>query len=88
MKLKFLVAAALLGGLVSFAWGTVAHVSGVFPSLEPKAFTDSTRAADAPGERAGEWDLFDSDGIFAAVAFRPDLGQKFQSLAGPMVFSC
>jgi hypothetical protein len=42
MRLRYLLLAALLGGLVSFAWGAIAHVSMLLPSLEPKSFTDST----------------------------------------------
>ena len=40
MKLRFLLLAAVLGGLVSFAWGMVSHVSGVLPSLDPLAYRE------------------------------------------------
>lgn len=86
MKLKFLVSAALLGGLVSFAWGSIAHVSGMFSSLEPKAFTDSTAVLQTIQANAPENGIyFDGHGIFAAVAFRPDMGQKFPSMVMPLL---
>ncbi|HEV8599942.1 MAG TPA: hypothetical protein VGQ69_11320, partial [Gemmatimonadales bacterium] len=87
MKLKFLVSAALLGGLVSFAWGSIAHGTGMFSSLEPKAFTDSTAVLQTIKANAPENGIyFEGHGIFAAVSFRPDLAQKFESLVVPMLY--
>lgn len=86
MKLKFLVSAALLGGLASFAWGSIAHVSGVFPSVQPKAFADSTGVVQFMKANAPENGVyFEGRGLLAVVSFRPDLSQKFESLAVPMV---
>jgi hypothetical protein len=86
MKLKFLVSAALLGGLVSFAWGSIAHGTGLFPSVAPKAFTDSTAVLQTIKANAPENGIyFDGHGIFAAVSFRPDMGPKFASIVTPML---
>jgi hypothetical protein len=86
MKLRYLVSAALLGGLVSFAWGAASHVSMLLPSLEPKAFADSTAVLQTIHAKAPENGIyFDGRGLFAAVSFRPDLSQKFASLVGPML---
>ena len=40
MKLRFLLLAAVLGAVVSVAWGTVSHRSGVLPSLNPYFYED------------------------------------------------
>lgn len=40
MKLRFLLLAAVLGALVSVAWGMVSHRSGLFPSLNPFFYED------------------------------------------------
>jgi hypothetical protein len=86
MKLKFLVSAALLGGLVSFAWGSIAHGTGVFSSLEPKTFTDSTAVLQTIKANAPENGIYvDGHGLFAAVSFRPDMGQKFGSIVRPLL---
>lgn len=86
MKLKFLLLAAVLGGLVSFAWGAVAHVSMIFPSVQPKAFTDSTGVVQFVKANAPENGVyFEGRGLLAVVSFRPDLGPKFESLTVPML---
>jgi len=86
MKLRYLLAAALLGGLVSFAWGAASHLSNLLPSLEPKAFTDSTAVLQSVKANAPQNGIyFDGHGLFAAVSFRPDLSQKFASQVGPML---
>ena len=86
MKLKFLVSAALLGGLVSFAWGAIAHGTGILASLEPKTFADSTAVLQTIKANAPENGIYmDGHGVFAAVSFRPDMGQKFESIALPML---
>jgi len=86
MKLRYLLSAALLGGLVSFAWGAASHLSKLLPSLEPKAFADSTAMLQAAKANAPENGIyFDGHGLFAAVSFRPDGGQRFESLVAPML---
>jgi hypothetical protein len=86
MKLKFLLLSALLGGIISFAWGGVSHMAAVFPSIEPKSFTDSTAVVDAVHKNAPANGIyFDGRGLFAAVAFRSDLSYKFGSLLYPLV---
>jgi hypothetical protein len=86
MKLRFLLVAAVLGGVVSFVWGAVSHMSGVLPSLEPRTFTDSTGVVQTIKANAPENGIyFDGRGLFAAVAFRADLGEKYGSLTVPML---
>jgi hypothetical protein len=86
MKLRFLLSAALLGGLVSFAWGSLAHGTGMLPSLEPKPFADSTAVLQTVKANAPENGIyFDGHGLFAVVSFRSDMGQKFESLLKPML---
>lgn len=86
MKLRYLLTAAVLGGLVSFGWGAVSHIPKLLPSLEPKAFTDSTLVAQAVKANAPQNGIyFDGRGLFAVVAFRPDMGQKFTSMVGPLL---
>ena len=87
MKLKYLVSAALLGGLVSFAWGSIAHGAGLLPSLEPKAFTDSTSVVELVKANAPQNGIYrDVRGLFAAVAFRPDMSPKFASMTAPLLY--
>ena len=86
MKLRFLLSAALLGGIVSFAWGALSHGTGLLPSLEPKAFTDSAAVVQTVKANAPANGIYmDGHGLFAAVAFRPDMGEKFESITIPML---
>lgn len=86
MKLRYLLSAALLGGIVMFAWSAAFHFSGVAPGLAPKAFADSNAVVEVVRANAPENGIyFEGRGLFAAVAFRPDLGQKFDSMARPML---
>lgn len=84
MHARYLVSAALLGGIVSFTWGAVSHMA--LPGSEPKAFADSNAVIQNVKANAAENGIyFDQRGLFAVVAFRPDLGPKFESLALPMI---
>ena len=86
MRLRYLVTAALVGGLVSFAWGAASHMTGLFPGLEPRAFTDSTAVVETVKANAPSNGIyFDGRGLFAAVAFERDLRPKFASMVVPMV---
>jgi len=86
MKLRYLLSAALLGGLVSFVWGAASHMSKLLPSLEPKAFADSTAVLQTVKANAPDNGIyFDGHGLFAAVSFRPDMGQKYESMVVPML---
>ena len=86
MKLKFLLLAALLGGLVSFAWGSVAHVSNLFPSITPRPFADSTGVVQFMKANAPENGVyFEGRGLLAVVSFRSDLGPRFPSLVAPLL---
>jgi len=82
MNARYYVAAALVGGLVSFAWGTVSHLTSAFSGAEPRTFTDSNAVVQVVKANAPENGIyFDGRGLFAVVSFRPDLGAKFPSLA-------
>lgn len=86
MRLRYLLTAALVGGIVSFGWGAVSHMTGMFSSLEPKAFTDSTAVVESVRANAPSNGIyFDGRGLFAAVAFERDLRPKFASMVVPMV---
>jgi hypothetical protein len=86
MKLRFLLLSALLGAIVSFAWGGVSHLAAVFPGIEPKSFTDSTAVVKTVQANAPTNGIyFDGRGLFAAVAFRGDLSYKFDSMVYPLI---
>ncbi len=81
MNARYYVTAALMGGIASFAWGTVSHLVPVFPGAEPKAFADSNAVVQVIKANAPENGIyFEGRGVFAAVAFRPDMGPKFDSI--------
>ena len=82
MRTGYLLTAAVLGGVVSFAWGSVSHVALALPGTEPLAFADTNAVVQLVKANAPENGIyFDGRGLFAAVAFRSDMGQKFTSLA-------
>lgn len=81
MNARYYAAAALVGGIVSFAWGSVSHVAPVFPGSQPKAFADSDAVVQAIKANAPENGIyFEGRGVFAAVSFRPDMGPRFASI--------
>ena len=41
MRTRYLLTAAVLGGVVSFGWGSVSHMAAVLPGSEPQSFADS-----------------------------------------------
>jgi hypothetical protein len=85
MKLRYLLVASLVGGLVQFAWGYVVHQSGLFPAAEPHSFTDSTLVVETVRGQAPSNGIYvDGRGLFAAVGFERDLTPKFASLAVPI----
>ncbi len=85
MRAGYLVTAAVIGGIVSFGWGAVSHLAAVFPGTEPKAFADSNAVVQAVKANAPENGIyFEGRGLFAVVAFRPDMGPKFASMVPSM----
>lgn len=85
MRFRYLATAALVGGIVSFAWGAASHLTGLFPSLEPKPFADSTAVVETVKANAPANGIyFDGRGLFAAVAFERDLRPRFASMVVPM----
>lgn len=84
MHARYLFSAALLGGVVSLGWGAVSHMA--LPGAEPKAFADSNAVVQTVKANTPENGIyFDGRGLFAAVAFRADLGQKYTNLAPLML---
>lgn len=85
MKLRYLLLASLVGGLVSFAWGFVSHGTGIFRSLEPNTFQmpDVLQAVQKAAPANGVY--MDDRGVFAAVELERDLSPKFPSLIIPLL---
>ncbi len=80
MRLGYLVTAALVGGVVSFGWGTVSHMA---LSMEaPRSFADSNAVVQAVHANASENGIyFDGRGLFASVFFRDNnLSPRFESM--------
>jgi len=83
MRLRYLVTAAVVGGIVSFGWGAVSHLALNLEGREFKAFADSNAVVQTVKANAPENGVyFDGRGLFAAVSFRQDLGQRYESLTG------
>lgn len=86
MKLRYLLSAALLGGLVSFGWGAVSHMSMLLPSLQPKAFADSNAVVETLRANAPVNGMYlEGRGVFAAISFRADMSNKSEDLLHPLV---
>src|ERR1044072_9403635 len=86
MRTKYLLSAAVLGGLVEFAWGTVSHVALALPGTAAPSFADSNAVGQPVRSIAPERGLyFGGRGLLAAVPFRPDRNQKFESRARPLI---
>ena len=89
MRLRYLVIAALVGGLVTFTWGAVSHLTGVIPTVNPMPFPDSA-GADSVVQTVrthvpSNGVYADDRGLFAVVAFERDLAPRFDSIAMPLV---
>jgi hypothetical protein len=83
MHARYLLSAALLGGLVGFGWGAFTH--NVLPASQPLAFTDSTAVVQAVHANAPSNGIYyDQRGLFAAVALHGDLGPRYSSLLYPI----
>jgi hypothetical protein len=81
MNARYYVTAALVGGIVSFAWGSTLHLLPVFPAAGPKAFADSNAVVQVIKANAPENGIYlEGRGVFAVVAFRPDMAPKFESI--------
>ena len=85
MHVRYLVSAALLGGIVSFGWGALTHT--MLPAAEPHVFSDSTAVvhtvqANAPSNGV----YYDSRGLFAVVAFHGDLRSRYDGMLYPLVY--
>jgi len=81
MNARYYMAAALVGGIALFAWGSVLHLVPMFPGAEPRAFADSNAVVQVIKANAPENGIYlEGRGVFAAVAFRPDMAPKFESI--------
>jgi hypothetical protein len=78
MSAKFLMTAAVAGGIVLWLWGAVTHALLPQPIREFKneqAVVDAVRA-----NTEGNGVYFARRGVMAAVAFRTDFGDKTQNI--------
>ena len=80
MRLRYLVSAAVVGGIVSFGWGTVSHMALNLEG-EPRAFADSNAVVQVVHANAPEPGIyFDGRGLFASVFFRTDMTPRFDPI--------
>lgn len=83
MKVRYLLLASLVGGLVSFGWSFASP--GLFKSLEPNTFKEPD-VLDAIQQNAPVNGVYqDERGVFAAVDLERDLSSKFPSRVVPML---
>lgn len=89
MRVRYLGTAALVGGLVTFAWGAVSHLTGLLPNINASPLPDSVRAdsvVQAVQTHVRSNGVYADDrGLFLAVSFARDLRPKYESLAVPML---
>ncbi len=85
MHTKFLLSAALLGGVVLFAFSAAYHMVLPWESWALNEFKDSKALNDvvrATAPRNGVY--YTREGVFAAVAYLPDFSDKSQAMGGAM----
>ncbi len=86
MKLKYLAAAAILGGVTLFVWGFIWH--GALPLYDKVlfAFDDSRLVNTVIQQNAakGNGVYYTLEGAFVAVAFTPEMADKSQSMGRPI----
>lgn len=86
MRARYLATAAVLGGVVSFGWGSVSHLAAVLPGSVPRAFADSNAVVQVVRANAVHNGVYlDGRGLFAVVSFRESMRPKFPSLAPPLL---
>lgn len=76
MSAKFLLISGVVGGLVIFVWGFVTHSAIPQPMYEFKDAKAVTESVHANAPQNGVY--MTRNGLFAVVAFLPDLGDKFK----------
>lgn len=80
MNSKFLVSGTIVGGIVLFFWGFVVNAMLPWPGEELRGFTDDSAVTEVLRVNAPANGVYLSDsGIFAAVAFMPDLSSRTAS---------
>jgi hypothetical protein len=85
MRTRYLLTAAVVGGVVSFGWGSVSHMAAVLPGSVPRAFADSNAVVQVVHANAVHNGAYlDGRGLFAVVSFLPDMGPKFTNLLPPL----
>jgi hypothetical protein len=82
MRLRYLLLASLVGGLVSFGW-SVASPS-LFPSLQPNTFKESGVVEAVKNAAPSNGVYKDDRGVFATVDLERDLSPKLGSAVIPM----
>ena len=83
MNAKFLILGTIVGGIVLFVWGGLTHAVLPQPISEfkdPQAVVQVIRA-----NTAGNAVYFARQGVFTAVAFRPDFGDKTQNITSSLI---
>ncbi len=80
---KFLVLGAIVGGIVLFLWGGVTHALLPAPMREFKDEQAVVQAMHANAPDNGVY--FARRGMLAAIAFRPDMGDKKQDMKANLI---
>lgn len=87
MNAKFLVTAAVVGGVALWLWGAVTHT--LLPQVLPqplREFKNERAMAEAVrANTAGNGVYFARQGVMAAVSFRPDFGDKTKDLTPNLI---
>ena len=86
MNAKFLITAALLGGLTMFFWGFVSHMLIPWWNVTMSEFSNDQAVIDAI--KAGHADngiYFSKQGVFAAVRFQPGVSDSTADISGYMI---
>ena len=81
MSIKYLIVGSLFGAITLFLWGAVAHMLFPWENNIIREFADKEAFLEELKKSAPQNGIYvDSHGVFAAVSFRPDFGDKFQSM--------
>lgn len=81
MKTKFIILSAVLGGLTLFAWGAIAHMVLPWTNASMNEFASGDAVIEAvKANTTGNGIYFHERGLFAVVAFRPDMGSRMDNM--------
>lgn len=91
MNAKFLLLGSLLGAITMFFWGFVSHTIIPWEENIVHEFKDGQAIVEQVKKSAPQNGIYlDKYGVFAAVSFRPDFGEKYQSIGANLglEFAC